>query len=284
MSLVMPRVLIVGGGGREHALAWKLAADPGVDAVIVAPGMTRSGTTACPLRAGRRLRWIRRPVVAVARREARELVVIGPEAPLAAGVADALIEAGFAVFGPARRGCPDRVEQGVLPRGRGGRRRPDGRAGAFHDAGAAIAFAEGLAASGRGVVVKADGLAAGKGVTVCDTLDEADRAIERLAAGAASARRAARVVIEERLVGREASVIALCDGRRAVRPAGGPRSQAAARWRPRARTPAAWAPQPARRTPSDEAAVETCSARSIGRSWPSWPGGARRSVAPCSRA
>ena len=207
-QLVQPtRILIVGGGGREHALAWKLAAEPGVNEVLVAPGsdaIAREPRQRCepldPLDAA--------AVVGVARRFAAELVVIGPEAPLAAGVADALAEAGFAVFGPSAAAariesskafCREIAEAAAVPMARG-------RVFAETDPSAALAYAMGLDPRGA-VVVKADGLAAGKGVTVCDTLDEAAAAI--------SAQRAT-LIVEERLSGPEASVIAICDGRRAV--------------------------------------------------------------------
>ena len=122
-----PGSSIVGGGGREHALAWKLAAEPGVNEVIVAPGSDahRRGA-AGPLRCRASIRSTRPRSSALARREAVELVVIGPEAPLAAGVADALAAAGIAVFGPTRGGRPDRGSKAfcheVAERGR----RPDG--------------------------------------------------------------------------------------------------------------------------------------------------------------
>ena len=217
MSLMAPtRILIVGGGGREHALAWKLAAEPGVNEIVVAPGSDAIGLEP-------RVRCVPgvdpldgAAVVAVARREAAELVVIGPEAPLAAGVADALLEAGFAVFGPTAAAA--RIESSKaychdVAAAAGVRM---ARAEAFTDASAAIAFASGLAASGRGVVVKADGLAAGKGVTMCDSAADAERAIGELAAGVGPDPGAPWVVVEERLVGSEASLIALCDGRDAV--------------------------------------------------------------------
>jgi phosphoribosylamine--glycine ligase len=219
MTLIAPtRTLIVGSGGREHALAWKLASEPGGNEVIVAPG---SEAIAAEPRV-RRVPGIDpldpEAVVAVARREAAELVVIGPEAPLAAGVADALRDAGFAVFGPSAAAariesskafCHEVAEAAGVGMARGA---------AFDDASAAAAFAAELAASGRGVVVKADGLAAGKGVTVCDTLDQAARAIDALFAGGdtGDGRSASRVVVEERLWGREASLIALCDGTDAI--------------------------------------------------------------------
>jgi len=150
-------------------------------------------------------------VVAAARAVAAELVVIGPEAPLAAGVADALEAAGIAVFGPNAAAARIEASKSFCHEIAAAAGVPMARSGAFGlatdaDAGA---FARELAADGRGIVVKADGLAAGKGVTVCDTLDEALRAID-------DAARDGVVLVEERLEGREASVIALCDGRDAL--------------------------------------------------------------------
>ncbi len=204
------RILVVGGGGREHALAWKLAAEPGVNEVIVAPGSAGIGTEP-------RVRCVPvdpldgPAVVAVARANAVELVVIGPEAPLAAGVADALREAGFAVFGPSADAA--RIESSKAfcheVAAAAGVRMAD--AGVFTETEPAIVFATELAAGGAGCVVKADGLAAGKGVTVCDDATEAARVIEAL-----FALPGAVVVVEERLAGREVSLIALCDGRVAI--------------------------------------------------------------------
>jgi phosphoribosylamine--glycine ligase len=208
-QLVQPtRILIVGGGGREHALAWKLAAEPGVNEVLVVPGSDAIGReprvrvdpAVDPLDPT--------AVVLAARRFAAELVVVGPEAPLAAGVADALVDAGFAVFGPSAAAatiesskafCREVAESAGVPMARG-------RAFGPTDPSAALAFAMGLATDGA-VVVKADGLVAGKGVTVCDSLDEAAVAI---------AAQPGDIVVEERLAGPEASVIAICDGRRAI--------------------------------------------------------------------
>jgi phosphoribosylamine---glycine ligase len=201
------RILIVGSGGREHALAWKLAAEPGVNEVLVAPGSDGIATeprVRCepvdPLDGT--------AVVALARRFSAELVIIGPEAPLAAGVGDALGAAGIPTFGPSAAGarietskafCREIAEAAGVPMARG-------RAFAQTDPSAALAYAMGLDSDGR-VVVKADGLAAGKGVTVCEDLDEAAEAISAQPDG---------IVVEERLIGREASVIAICDGRSAV--------------------------------------------------------------------
>ncbi len=234
MSLIAPtRTLIVGSGGREHALAWKLASEPGGNEVIVAPGSHAIG-------AEPRVRCLPgvspldpEAVVAAARREAVELAIIGPEAPLAAGVADALRAAGIAVFGPSAAAA--RIESSKAfcheIAAAAGVRMAVARA--FRDPETARAFAAQLASGGHGVVVKADGLAAGKGVTVCDSLDEAERAIVELFAlvqgvgartdsastGAASTGAAGAesiVVIEERLAGPEASLIALTDGRDVV--------------------------------------------------------------------
>jgi phosphoribosylamine--glycine ligase len=223
--LVMPtRILVVGSGGREHALAWKLAGEPGVNEVVVGPGSVGIAGEA-------RVRCIPldpldpAAVVAAARAASVELVVIGPEAVLAAGVADALGAEGIAVFGPtaaaariesSKAFCREVAEAAGVPMARGA---------AFAELDAAVAFARQLAATaGGGVVVKADGLAAGKGVTVCSTAGEAEAALAAIfeaggaaAPGAQPALPAApRVVVEERLVGREASVIALCDGRDAL--------------------------------------------------------------------
>ena len=126
MTLPVPaRILVVGGGGREHALAWRLAAEPGVEEVVVAPGSAgiaqEPGVRCVPVDP-----LDPAAVTALARAEAVDLVVIGPEAPLAAGVADMLDGAGIPVFGPGREAARPRDVQGVLPRGRGGGRRADG--------------------------------------------------------------------------------------------------------------------------------------------------------------
>lgn len=207
---MMPtRILVIGGGGREHALAWKLAGEPGVNEVTVAPGSDAIGDEA-------RVRCLPTvdpldgdDVVTAARREAVELVVIGPEAPLAAGVADALAAAGIPVFGPTAAAARIESSKAFCHEVAAAAGVPMARAGAFDDAPAAIDFARVLDGEGRGVVVKADGLAAGKGVTVAASLAEAEAAIRAAAA-------AGRVVVEERLKGREASSIALCDGRDAL--------------------------------------------------------------------
>jgi phosphoribosylamine--glycine ligase len=220
---VMPtRILIVGGGGREHALAWKLAAEPGVNHVWVAPGSAAIGIkprVAC-LREVDAL--VPAAVVAAARSTSAELVVVGPEAPLAAGVADALAEAGIAVFGPtmaaarietSKAFCHEVAAAAGVPMARS-------RAFAAGELEAARAFAAELGAAGHGLVVKADGLAAGKGVVVCDDLDEAEThlagAFDPVPGHFVEAPGTPRVVLEERLFGPEVSVIAVADGRLAL--------------------------------------------------------------------
>jgi phosphoribosylamine--glycine ligase len=209
VTLVMPtRVLVVGGGGREHALAWKLAAEPGVNEVAVLPGSAGIGAQAkVRLAAGDPLD--RREVARAAREHAVELVVVGPEAALAAGVADALTEAGVPVFGPtasaarietSKAFCREVADRAGIPIAHGRSYGPDEKV-------AATAFARVLLDTAGGVVVKADGLAGGKGVTVCETAEEVEAALEALDGP---------LVVEERLEGREASVIALCDGRGAL--------------------------------------------------------------------
>lgn len=214
---VMPtRVLVVGGGGREHALAWKLSSEPGVNEVIVAPGS--AGIAREP-----RVRIVpgidpldQEALVDLARREAIELAVIGPEAPLAAGVADALGGAGVATFGPTQAAA--RIESSKAfcrdVAAAAGVRIAQGRA--FEAIAPARAHARDVAARGDGVVVKADGLAAGKGVTVCSNAREADNALDALFDAGATDAGHVRVVVEERLEGEEASLIAVCDGRNAL--------------------------------------------------------------------
>ncbi|HSM38501.1 MAG TPA: phosphoribosylamine--glycine ligase, partial [Candidatus Limnocylindrales bacterium] len=197
-------VLVLGSGAREHALAWRLARDEGVRRVRAAPG---NGGTAAVAETVRDLD-VTDPV-AVARHASRErydLVVIGPEAPLAAGVADGLRQAGIPVFGPTRAAA--RLEsskayakQQLLRAGVA-----TAASETFSDADAAIVHAR---ASERPPVVKADWLAAGKGVVVPDTHDQAIEAIRSLLGSAASG---ASLLLEERLAGSEVSVFALvCD-------------------------------------------------------------------------
>jgi phosphoribosylamine--glycine ligase len=195
------RVLVLGGGGREHALAWRLARDESVERVWIAPG---NGGTSAVAETVTDL-----PIgdpAAVARHAARErydLVVIGPEAPLAAGVTDALRMASVPVFGPSRAAA--RLESSKAFAKEQLRRAgiATAESAVFDDAEEAVAHAR---SSERPPVVKADWLAAGKGVVVPETAEAAEAAILELFSGAP---RGARVLLEERLEGREVSVFAL---------------------------------------------------------------------------
>jgi phosphoribosylamine--glycine ligase len=194
-------ILVIGGGAREHALAWRLARDEGVRSVRIAPGNGGTAAVAEPVRD----LDVTDPL-AVARHAARErygLVVIGPEVPLAAGVADELAAARVPVFGPTRAAA--RLESSKAFAKRQMERAGVATAGSatFTDAETAIAHLHRAAAP---PVVKADWLAAGKGVVVPDTHAEAEAAIRSLFDGVAPG---ARVVLEERLAGPEVSAFAL---------------------------------------------------------------------------
>jgi phosphoribosylamine--glycine ligase len=196
------RVLVVGGGGREHALAWKLASSPLCERLFIAPG--NPGTAQC----GTNLTLDiadHAAVAAAARAERIDLVVVGPETPLVAGLVDDLAAAGVKAFGPSRAAAQLEGSKSFTKALCRAHAIPTAAYEHFTDAMAAKAH---IRARGAPIVVKADGLAAGKGVAVCDDLAAATHALE-----AALARRGARVVVEERLVGREASLIALSDGR-----------------------------------------------------------------------
>lgn len=228
MVLMQPtRILVLGAGGREHALAWRLAAEPGVNEVVMAPGSDGAATEPRVRRAA--VDPLDPPaVVDLARRTSVELVVVGPEAPLAAGVADALRGAGIPVFGPTAAAARIETSKAFCHAvaEAAGVRMARARAFGPGEREAARRFAAELAA-GPGVVVKADGLAGGKGVTVAVELAEAEAAIDRLYEAAETDRPVASeqpvsaparpvLVLEERLTGREASVIALTDGEAAV--------------------------------------------------------------------
>jgi phosphoribosylamine--glycine ligase len=202
----MTDVLLVGGGGREHALAWKLARSPRLGRMIAAPG---NPGIAAHARCVAVKDTDVDALVALARRERPDLVVVGPEMPLALGLADRLRAAGFAVFGPsaaaARLESSKAFAKDLMSR----HGVPTARFRTFEDAPAARRHCREIDVP---LVIKADGLAAGKGVIVCRTLDEADRALglcfEERAFGASGL----TIVIEEFLEGEEASFFALADG------------------------------------------------------------------------
>lgn len=205
------RVLVVGGGAREHALAWRLARDPGVGQIHVAPGnpgMTDVATVHPATVVGDL-----DGLVDLARRLAVGLVVVGPEAPLAAGLADRLSDAGIPVFGPSAAAARLESSKTFCRAVAGAAGIATAEGASFSAAGPAMAYARSLAAP---VVVKADGLAGGKGVTVCQTLGEAEQAIRAALEGGVFGEAGRQVVVERRLAGREASLMAVCDGVRAI--------------------------------------------------------------------
>ena len=206
------RILVVGGGGRENALAWALARCPGVERVWVAPG--NGGT---PELAGCTQLAIAESdqagLLAACAEHRIELVVVGPEAPLAAGLADDLRAAAIPVFGPGADGAQLEaskqwakalMQQAGVP-----------TAGYWPASSEAEALAA-LESQGKPLVVKADGLAAGKGVTVAETLEEARAAIHEIFSGRFGGGEGASLVLEERTHGPEVSVFALTDGERMV--------------------------------------------------------------------
>jgi phosphoribosylamine---glycine ligase len=202
----MTDVLLVGGGGREHALAWKLAQSPGLGRMVAAPGNPGIAAHArcVPIKD-----TAIDQIVALAQQERPDLVVVGPETPLALGLADRLRAAGLAVFGgsaaAARLESSKAFAKDLMAR----HRIPTARFGTFRDAAAARRYCREL---GAPLVVKADGLAAGKGVVVCGSPEEADRALAQCLEARAFGDSGLTVVIEEFLVGEEASFFALSDG------------------------------------------------------------------------
>ena len=211
-TLLSPeRVLVVGGGGRENALAWALARSHGVAAVWVAPG---NGGTA-DIAGCQQLAIAESDaagLLAACRTHAIDLVVIGPEAPLAAGLGDQLRAAGVAVFGPGADGAKLEASKQWAKALMVEAAIPTAGYWPAEDRDQALAILE---AQGRPLVVKADGLAAGKGVTVAENLAEARAAIEEIFAGRFGGA-GASLVLEERTEGPEVSVFALCDGERMV--------------------------------------------------------------------
>jgi phosphoribosylamine--glycine ligase len=199
-------VLLVGGGGREHALAWKLAQSPRLGRLVAAPG--NPGVARHAECAAVRDNEID-DLVALAKRESADLVVVGPELPLSLGLADRLRAAGLAVFGPSQAAA--RLESSkVFSKDLMARYGiPTARFKIFQDAAAARRFCREW---GAPLVVKADGLAAGKGAMVCRTLDEADGALRLCLEEGAFGSAGRTVVVEEFMEGEEASFFVVTDG------------------------------------------------------------------------
>jgi phosphoribosylamine---glycine ligase len=204
------KVLVVGGGGREHALTWKLVNDSAAPDVFCAPGNAGTAGIAVNLDIGAEdidalLAW--------AREQRPDLTVVGPEAPLCAGIADRFEAEGLRVFGPGA--AASRLEGSKLfskdVMVSGGV--PTAKALRFTDADAAIAY---VREQGAPIVVKADGLAAGKGVFVCTTVEEAEKAVQTVLVDRTFGDAGNELVVEECLVGEEASILALIDGEHVV--------------------------------------------------------------------
>ena len=206
------KVLVIGSGGREHALAWKLAQSPRVSEVIVAPGnagtATEAGCRNAPV-----------PVtdldglLQLARDEGVALTVVGPEGPLVAGVVDRFRAAGLRVFGPCAAAAQLEGSKAYAKDFLARHRIPTAFYSVFTQVEPALAY---VRDKGAPIVVKADGLAAGKGVIVAMTLAEAEDAVRDMLSGNAFGEAGARVVVEEFLEGEEASFISMVDGRTAL--------------------------------------------------------------------
>ncbi|MEQ3642196.1 MAG: phosphoribosylamine--glycine ligase [Paracoccus sp. (in: a-proteobacteria)] len=196
-------ILILGGGGREHALAWAIRQNPKCDRLIVAPGNAGiAGVAECA-----DLDVLSRAeVLEFAQENAVDFVIVGPEAPLAAGVSDALRDAGFLVFGPSQAAAQLEASKTFTKEICDACAAPTAAWARFTDATAARDY---VTAQGAPIVVKADGLAAGKGVTVAETVDQAHAAIDDIFDGAFGDM---SVVIEEFMDGEEASFFILSDG------------------------------------------------------------------------
>jgi phosphoribosylamine--glycine ligase len=201
------KILVIGGGGREHTLVWKISQSPVVEKIFCAPGNAGTRDLAEPV-----------PIDAediqalaeFAEKNEIDLTVVGPEGPLVKGIADAFEAKGLAVFGPSKAAAQLEGSKVFSKNHMNKYNIPCARGKAFTDPAKAKAYARFL---GAPCVIKADGLAAGKGVIICDTLEQADQAIEEMITENRFGDAGATVVVEECLKGEEASFIALTDGK-----------------------------------------------------------------------
>jgi phosphoribosylamine---glycine ligase len=207
------RVLVVGAGAREHALAWRLAQDAGVERIVATPGNPGIAKVAALRVALSSSVDQRDDVVSIAKSERIDLVVIGPEGPLVAGLADRLREAGIATFGPDAAAARIEGSKGFCREIAWEAGVPMAEGRAFESATEAVDYGRRL---GAFVAVKADGLAAGKGVWLCRSEEELESAVGQALALPVLNGERRRVVVESALVGREVSVIALCDATTAL--------------------------------------------------------------------
>ena len=204
------KILVVGSGGREHAITWRLAQDAAGHELFCAPG--NAGTAACATNLAMGAEDIA-GIVAWAEANRPDLVVVGPEAPLVKGLVDALQAVGITAFGPVAAGARMEGSKRFAKEIMDAAGVPTGKAETFTDAAAAKAS---LPSYGLPVVIKADGLAAGKGVVVAETAAQAEAAIDDMLVGNKFGAAGAEVLIEEFLHGEECSILALVDGNDAV--------------------------------------------------------------------
>jgi phosphoribosylamine--glycine ligase len=200
------KLLVIGSGGREHALAWKLAQSPRVQKVFVAPGnggtATENGVENVALTKIDEL-------ISFCKKQSIHLTVVGPEAPLAAGVVDAFRDAGLKIFGPTRAAAQLESSKDFAKSFMARHKIPTAQYKTFDNAEAAKAY---VAQRGAPIVVKADGLAAGKGVVVAASVAEAHAAIDQMMTQKSLGAAGARMVVEDFLEGEEASFIVMSDG------------------------------------------------------------------------
>ena len=201
------KLLVIGSGGREHAIAWRLAQSPRVSRVYVAPG--NAGTAREDGVFNAEITGFAE-LVKFAKDEGIEMTVVGPEGPLAAGIVDAFQAAGLRIFGPVKAAAQLEASKDFAKRFMKRHRIPTSRYETFTDAAAAHAYVN---ERGAPIVIKADGLAAGKGVVVATAAAEAHEAIDMMLAGNKLGDAGHRVVIEEFMQGEEASFIVMVDGR-----------------------------------------------------------------------
>src|SRR4051794_19005471 len=202
-------LLLIGSGGREHALAWKIASSPLVERLYCAPGnagIAREAEIAALDIADHAA------VIAFCRAQKIDLVVVGPEAPLCAGIVDDLGAAGIKAFGPSKAAAQLEGSKGFTKDLCRANNIPTAAYARFAAAAPAKAY---VRAQGAPIVVKADGLAAGKGVVVAETIADAEFAIDMMFGGGLGDA-GAEIIVEECLVGEEASFFALCDGETAI--------------------------------------------------------------------
>lgn len=204
------KVLVVGGGGREHALVWKIAQSPLVTQVFCAPG--NPGTAGLAVNVPIKADEIDK-LLGFAKSEGIDLTVVGPEQPLSLGIVDLFQEYGLKVFGPSRAAARIEASKAFSKDLMQKYDIPTAAYGVFTEVEPALAF---IQRTGAPIVVKADGLAAGKGVVVAQTVEEANAAVREMLSGNAFGAAGSRVVVEEFLEGEEASFLAITDGKEVI--------------------------------------------------------------------